>query len=387
MRDLGTLGGVQSFGLGINSSGYVTGWSPITSVIANLANHAFLYDGITMHDLSTLGGHNSMGAGINDSGYVTGTSETAASGDRAFLYDGITMHDLGTLGGQQSFGYGINNSGQVTGEAHTFGNAALHAFLYDGITMHDLGTLGGNGSAGQAINNSGQVAGYAQTAALELHAFLYDGATMHDLGTLGGSSSSGLGINNFGKVVGFSSLTSGPGPGPEHAFLYDGNSMLDLNSHLDSSGANWVLARATGINDAGQIVGWGTRSGVISAFLLTPPKLYNVCLLYDATKAIKSGSTLPVKLQLCDSTGADLSSPAIIVHATGISQTSTSVTGDVEDPGNANPDSDFRFDSTLGSTGGYIFNLKTAGLTTGTYALNFTATGDSFGYMAPFQVK
>jgi hypothetical protein len=70
-----------------------------------------------------------------------------------------------------------------------------------------------------------------------------------------------------------------------------------------------------------------------------------------------------------------------------VTQVSTSVSGQVEASGNANPDSDFRFDSTLGSTGGYIFNLSTKDLTTGTYNLNFTVSGDSFTYVAPFQVK
>ena len=51
------------------------------------------------------------------------------------------------------------------------------------------------------------------------------------------------------------------------------------------------------------------------------------------------------------------------------------------------PDTDFRFDLALGTTGGYIFNLKTNGLTTGSYNLKFTATGDSSVYGAPFQVK
>jgi hypothetical protein len=37
----------------------------------------------------------------------------------------------------------------------------------------------------------------------------------------------------------------------------------------------------------------------------------------------------------------------------------------VQDSGSANPDNDFRFGSMLGSTGGYIFNLRTVGLTTG----------------------
>lgn len=110
-------------------------------------------------------------------------------------------------------------------------------------------------------------------------------------------------------------------------------------------------------------------------------------LLYDPTKAAKSGSTIPIELQLCNGGGGNLSSPGIVVHAVSVTQISTSISGPVEDAGNANPDNDFRFDASLGGTGGYIFNLKTTGLPTGTYNLNFTVTGDSFIYAAPFQVK
>jgi hypothetical protein len=44
--------------------------------------------------------------------------------------------------------------------------------------------------------------------------------------------------------------------------------------------------------------------------------LYHVCLLYDPTKAVPSGATGPIKLQLCDSSGNDVSSSTIILHAT-----------------------------------------------------------------------
>jgi hypothetical protein len=114
---------------------------------------------------------------------------------------------------------------------------------------------------------------------------------------------------------------------------------------------------------------------------------YNVCLLYDPTRAVRAGSTVPMKLQLCNISGDDLSSSSITVHAISVTQTSTSISGPVQDSGNANPDNDFRFDSTLGGAGGYILNLSTVGLTTGTYNLNFTVTGDSAVYAAPFQVK
>ncbi|HTM47361.1 MAG TPA: hypothetical protein VL285_01690, partial [Bryobacteraceae bacterium] len=82
-----------------------------------------------------------------------------------------------------------------------------------------------------------------------------------------------------------------------------------------------------------------------------------------------------------------LSSASITLHAIGISLTSTSISGAVEDAGNANPDNDFRYDSTIGGTGGYIFNLKTSGLSTGSYNLNFQASTGASTYSAPFQVK
>ena len=77
-----------------------------------------------------------------------------------------------------------------------------------------------------------------------------------------------------------------------------------------------------------------------------------------------------------------------IGKTTSVLKISNSVSGEVQDAGNANPDNDFRFDALLGgSPGGYIFNLKTSGLTTGAYELRFVIDGGSTVYAAPFQVK
>ena len=114
---------------------------------------------------------------------------------------------------------------------------------------------------------------------------------------------------------------------------------------------------------------------------------YNVCLLYDQTKAVRAGSTIPIKLQLCNSDGINLSSQSLSLHATTITLATTATSGIVEDAGNANPDNDFRFDAALGTPGGYIFNVSTKGFSTGTYKLNFIVTGDTTVYAAPFQVK
>ena len=109
---------------------------------------------------------------------------------------------------------------------------------------------------------------------------------------------------------------------------------------------------------------------------------FNICVLYDQTKAVKSGATYPIKLQLCDVNGNNVSSDAIVVHAVNVQQISTSAYGDVITAGNANPDNNFRF-----SDGYYILNLKTTGLSTGVYKLYFTAGADPTLHSVEFQVK
>jgi probable HAF family extracellular repeat protein len=262
MHDLGDLGGNYSDGYAINASGQITGDADTTNAL-----HAFLFDG-TMHDLGSLLPHGSIGKGINDGGQVTGYAQLGGYGpSHAFLYDG-TIHDLGTLGGSNSFGYGINASGQVVGYSDT-ANSATHAFLYDG-QMHDLGTLIGssNSSYAYAINAGGQVTGFSDSVTgLGGHAFLYDGA-MHDLGTLGGDKSEGLGINSVGQVTGWSYYLKAYEA--QHAFIYDSaDGIVDLNS-LISPSSGWTLAVGESINDRGQITGFGYNSAGLRAFLLTP---------------------------------------------------------------------------------------------------------------------
>jgi hypothetical protein len=111
---------------------------------------------------------------------------------------------------------------------------------------------------------------------------------------------------------------------------------------------------------------------------------YGLCLLYDPSKPKKSGSTMPIKLQLCDASGRNLSSSAIVVNAIRVSLVSDTISGPPEDAGNANPDGNFRFDPSLG---GYVFNLKTTGLPTGTYELSFTAGTDPVVHNTLFQIR
>jgi probable HAF family extracellular repeat protein len=155
----------------------------VTLVMLGLANVPCLATPrYSITDLGTLGGTNSDGIGINNAGQVTGFSWTSSGEIHAFLYSNSLMQDLGTLGGTYSDGYGINNTGQVTGRAYTTGTTgdlALHAFLYSNGLMQDLGTLGGTYSDGYGINSAGLVTGQAYTSGdAASHAFLYSNGLM-----------------------------------------------------------------------------------------------------------------------------------------------------------------------------------------------------------------
>ncbi len=146
-----------------------------------------------------------------------------------------------------------------------------------------------------------------------------------------------------------------------------------------------------------------TCSGGVSgnyAFTYVPGTLtirFQVCYLYDTTKSFKAGSTVPIKLYLCDYLGnGDFSSPGVVVNALVLFKLDPKAASTLEDSGFANPDSNFRYDATLGPGGGYIYNLSTKypspalgvknALTTGTYVLCFTVDGQ-FGYSVQFDLK
>ena len=114
---------------------------------------------------------------------------------------------------------------------------------------------------------------------------------------------------------------------------------------------------------------------------------YNVVVQYDSTRAAQGGSVLPIKIQLADANGNNVSASTLSVTATSVTKISNNATGPLESVGNANPDNNFRYDSSIGTSGGYIYNLSTNGLSSGTYALSFTVTGDPSVYQVTFQVR
>lgn len=140
---------------------------------------------------------------------------------------------------------GVNDSGVASGVAFTYDfagivdrNASAHAVLISNGAITDLGVLPSDkNSAALGINNSGTIVGYSTPQTPDVTLF-------------------------FAPVLETASASS-------HAFVYTNGTLYDLNRQL-VNGSGWQLASATGINDAGQIVGTGVIQQQQHAFLLTP---------------------------------------------------------------------------------------------------------------------
>jgi hypothetical protein len=145
------------------------------------------------------------------------------------------------------------------------------------------------------------------------------------------------------------------------------------------SGATFALGATTvtcaAIDNAGNL---GSASFVVTVV----EKVYGVNVLFDQSKAVKSGAVKPIKVQLWDEAGTNLSSPNLVLHAVGLQYIDGTPSAQVEDAGNANPDFDFRY-----SDGVYVFNLDTDGLSSGTWHLKFIVNGGANVYSVAFDVK
>lgn len=302
--DLGTLGGTSSFATGLNNSGQVVGYG--TNAGGTLL--PFIYSGGTM---SPIGSTSGQAMGINDSGLVVGFYFGAGGGaDLPFFSSGggaptnlpgtgraLSVNASGdilvrsALGGTTSavysggsfgptmplLGSSINNAGVVAGNFVSGGRP--HAAIYSGGVLTDLtlsGGIPGPSSYGIAINNTGQVALTSQATTM-FSSYRFAGGTSMSIGMLTAPGTPGAGtpdvqamaINSAGWIVGHADVPNDVVPFSGHAFLFDGTTMVDLNN-LISPGSGWRLTGATGINDAGWIVGTGVIGGNSHAFLLMP---------------------------------------------------------------------------------------------------------------------
>jgi probable HAF family extracellular repeat protein len=330
--DLGVLGGLDSRGHALSSSGYAAGLADTSPGSWIFGFHAFLWEPVrpgattgTIVDLGVLHRKDlSAATAVNASGVTVGVSLPPRGGSTAFVYDG-SLRALPGLGGRLSSAADVNDRGQVVGEAR-LPNGHDHAVLWQpprgadqSVVVVDLGRPAGRpATSATAVNERGLVVGsvadgdgYAVAAVwtpdrphgstgtwLELptlpgatgsaaedvnrsgvvvgqadprrgdRGWLWDGR-MHLLPPLpGGDATYAYGVNDAGDAVGYSNVADFSA----RAVLWHDGQAVDLNDLMPAWAveAGYVLREAHEINDHGQVVGVASIGDHAHAFLLTP---------------------------------------------------------------------------------------------------------------------
>jgi probable HAF family extracellular repeat protein len=180
--------------------------------------------------------------------------------------------------GDTSFATAINESNQVVGGANATPGGPLHAFVANVTSTNrqllDLGSLGGPAAVAYAVNGAGAVVGSAQRADSTSHAALW----------------------------------AVPGSPP-----------VDLGTLIPAGTAWTTLEVATGINDAGAIVGWGSVGGHRHAFLMLPA---GATVTTTTVPASSTTTTLPAASS-CETAACLLSA----LHGTLIAATPAELRG------------------------------------------------------------
>jgi uncharacterized membrane protein len=245
---------------------------------------------------------NSEGVGLNDHGLAIGIAinrRTTARQGFAFSNGKVTL-----LSGAHSRPFAVNNSGQIVGESQIAGATKSAAVIWDGAKVTPMGDC--CASVAYGINNRGVAIGNIYDESGRYRAFVWDEA--HGLRRIGPENgfSAALAINQAGEVIlqvypndlllyrdGRTRRLDlsdkrpaahpravndcdvivgsyGPFGDADRAFIWsEAQGFRDLND-LTGEHKGWVLQTATGINEAGEIVGWAEHNHEDAGFLLIP---------------------------------------------------------------------------------------------------------------------
>lgn len=303
MTNLGALpgAGTNRFarGFGINDNGVVVG------EFNNDASRAFVYSPSVgaMVGLTRLAGDNDRGVAtdINNNGVIVGASSNGTVTRATRWTDpgsGYVPADLGSIDGTANFisrATAINANGAVTGFSRDPLAMISQATLWDGNSITDLNSLG-NGSQfsqGNGLNDANVVVGQSNTGQTVgqliggtsttpiIRGFVWQTGSMIELppfdlftptnnGPNTNYHSYAADVNNDGIIIGRSERIQGLAAVATLWMLND-PTPIDLNTLIPAN-SGWLLRSALRINDAGDIVGFGTFNGETRGFLLTIPE-------------------------------------------------------------------------------------------------------------------
>jgi probable HAF family extracellular repeat protein len=216
----------------------------------------------TFTDLGSLGCCNywiweSTAIAINNAGEIVGTttSPTDPSVTLPFIYRNGRMT---AITDRQGEAVAINDAGQVTGYVIAPDNILARAFRYRNGVFTDIGTLPfrEHSAMGYAINSTGTIVGGSGG-----HAFIYRHGIMWPVPGLGANYATG--VNDAGDVVGLIETSVPDWAHNDHAFLFRGLRFIDLGTIDGIRGVSYPV----GVNNRGQVGGWSDTAAGQRAFL------------------------------------------------------------------------------------------------------------------------
>lgn len=248
--------------------------------------HAAIWHNGTLNDLGTLSGYgDSTATKIGGSGLVLGRAIQQEDGPRTHSYKDRTFfckNGKMWLFSDSFNGLDVNAQGQIAGWQRRGGRT--YVVILDHQRVRNLGAIApGYIVEDLVINNSGQVAmtlsgcnnenDSLNYRLLPAQAVIWKGNRWQKLAGLPSQPETTIsGLSSSGQAVGQARTLLNDATASHQdatAVLWQTGKIKDLNQAIPQS-LGWKLKSATGINDRGQIVGFGTVSGQDHAFLLTP---------------------------------------------------------------------------------------------------------------------
>ena len=256
--------------LGISSDGRVAGWRSSSS-----GTRGAVWTGSTVTSLAPLPGHlGSHAYDVNRSGVAVGSSTNSYGDPTAVMWRNGQATSLATGYSRpsSSYAFAINDAGQIVGRGNFASRPFGRALLWTGSAMRSLPDLGAGYAGAAAISGNGTIVGAAlHSTTSKYHAAMWSASnqSIRDLGLLYGvHPTAAYGVNDCGMAVGDSVVDVATNR--VVAVAFENGQVWDLHQ-LVPGAFEWNLITARAINNRGEIVGYGFRSGVGQrAFLLRP---------------------------------------------------------------------------------------------------------------------
>jgi probable HAF family extracellular repeat protein len=207
---------------------------------------------------------------INDNGVIAGSyflNSSPGNGSFGFIKVGDNYSSFSYPNATFTYAYGINNSNQVVGFTSDF-----ISFVKDGDNFTSFNyPADGSGTHAYGINDKGQIVGVYTATSLSSYyrGFVKDGNNYSSF-DLPGNGAIAYGINNSGQIVG----TYQDDRNVKHGFIING----DTITTLDYPGG--LQTEVFGINDNGDIVGYGYAGGNVFGFVASPTPVPPSVLLF-----------------------------------------------------------------------------------------------------------